>query len=73
MYGLQPDAFTSEHLNVLQASAHQLGDAIGEKLHAEQTQRSSRSSEWRHRNSHARHNPVEENRSSLPSVLTSAK
>jgi putative nucleotidyltransferase with HDIG domain len=72
VYALQPDAFTSENLNVLQASAHQLGDAIGEKLHAEQPQRSSRTSEWRHR-SHARRNPTEENRSSSPSVLTSAK
>ena len=72
VYALQPDAFTSENLNVLQASAHQLGDVIGEKLHAEQPQRSSRTSEWRHR-SHARRNPTEENRSSSPSVLTSAK
>jgi putative nucleotidyltransferase with HDIG domain len=72
VYALQADGFTSEHLNVLQASAHQLGDVIGEKLHAEQPQRSSRTSEWRHR-SHARRNPTEENRSSSPSVLTSAK
>jgi putative nucleotidyltransferase with HDIG domain len=72
VYGLQPDAFTSEHLNVLQASAHQLGDMIGEKLPAEQ-QRSSRSSDWRHRNSYARRNLAEETRSSSPSVLTSAK
>jgi putative nucleotidyltransferase with HDIG domain len=72
VYALQPDAFTSENLNVLQASAHQLGDVIGEKLHAEQTQRSSRTNEWRHRN-HTRRNPAEEARSSLPSVLTSAK
>jgi putative nucleotidyltransferase with HDIG domain len=72
LYGLQPDAFTSDDLNVLKASAHQLGDVIGEKLHAEQTQRSSRTSEWRHR-SHSRRNPAEENRSSLPSVLTSVK
>ena len=72
VYGLQPDAFTSEPLNVLQASAHQLGDMIGEKLAAEQ-QRSSRSSDWRHRNSHARRNSAEETRSSLPSILTSAK
>jgi GAF domain-containing protein len=71
VYGLQPDAFTSEHLNVLQASVHQLGDVIGEKLAAEQ-QRSSRTSEWRHRN-HARRNPAEETRSSLPSLLTSVK
>ena len=71
VYGLQPDAFTSEHLNVLQASAHQLGDMIGEKLAAEQ-QRSLRSSEWRHRNSLSRR-PAEESRSSLSSVLTSAK
>jgi GAF domain-containing protein len=70
-YGLQSDAFTSEHLNVLQASAHQLGAVIGEKLHSEQSQRGSRTSEWRHR--HAYRNPAEENRSSLPSVLTSAK
>jgi putative nucleotidyltransferase with HDIG domain len=72
VYGLQLDAFTSEHLNVLQASAHQLGGVIGEKLDAEQSQRSSRTSEWRHR-SHARRNPAEENRSSFPSVLTSIK
>ncbi len=72
VYGLQPDAFASEHLNVLQASAHQLGDMIGEKLAAEQ-QRSSRSSDWRHRNSYARRNLAEETRSSSPSVLTSAK
>src|SRR3954468_2647137 len=70
LYALQPDAFTSEDLNVLQASAHQLGDVIGEKLNAEQTQRGSRTSEWRHR-SHARRNPAEETRSS--SVLSSAK
>jgi putative nucleotidyltransferase with HDIG domain len=72
VYALQPDAFTSENLNVLQASAHQLGDVIGEKLHAEQPQRNSRTSEWRHRG-HARRNPAEEARSSSPSVLTSAK
>jgi putative nucleotidyltransferase with HDIG domain len=72
IYGLQTDAFNSDNLNVLQASAHQLGDAIGEKLNTEQSQRSSRTSEWRHRG-HARRNPVEENRSSLSSVLTSAK
>jgi len=72
VYALQPDAFASEHLNVLQASAHQLGDMIGEKLAAEQ-QRSSRSSDWRHRNSYARRNLAEETRSSSPSVLTSAK
>jgi len=73
IYSLQPDAFTSENLNVLQASAHQLGDAIGENLNAEQPQRSSRTNEWRHRNSYARRNPAEESRSSSPSVLTSAK
>ena len=72
VYALQPDAFTSENLNVLQASAHQLGDVIGEKLHAEQPQRNFRTSEWRHRG-HARRNPAEEARSSSPSVLTSAK
>ena len=72
VYGLQPDAFASEHLDVLQASAHQLGDLIGEKLAAEQ-QRSSRSNDWRHRNSHVRRNPAEETRSSAPSVLTSVK
>jgi putative nucleotidyltransferase with HDIG domain len=72
VYALQADGFTSEHLNVLQASAHQLGDVIGEKLHAEQPQRNSRTSEWRHRG-HARRNPAEEARSSSPSVLTSAK
>ena len=72
VYALQPDAFTSENLNVLQASAHQLGDVIGEKLNAEQPQRSPRTSEWRHR-SHARRNPAEETRSSSPSVLSSAK
>ncbi len=73
VYGLQPDAFTSDNLNVLQASAHQLGDLIGEKLHAEQSQRSLRTNEWRHRNSHMRLNPAEETRSNSPSVLTSAK
>ncbi|HZE24877.1 MAG TPA: HD domain-containing phosphohydrolase [Blattabacteriaceae bacterium] len=72
VYGLQPDTFTSEHLNVLQASAHQLGDLMREKLNAEQPQRSYRTSEWRHR-SHARRIPAEENQSTLPSVLTSAK
>ncbi|HEV7676106.1 MAG TPA: HD domain-containing phosphohydrolase [Candidatus Angelobacter sp.] len=72
VYSLQPDAFTSEHLNVLQASAHQLGDMVGEKLAVEQ-QRNSRSSDWRHRGSHARRNSVEETQSGLPSVLTSAK
>jgi putative methionine-R-sulfoxide reductase with GAF domain len=71
-YALQADAFTSDHLNVLQASAHQLGDVVGEKLNPEQTQRSSRSSEWRHR-SHVRRNGAEESRSSSASVLTSAK
>ena len=73
VYSLQPDAFTSENLNVLQASAHQLGDAIGEKLKAEQPQRSSRTSEWRHRKSYVRHNSAEETRSDSSSVLTSAK
>jgi putative nucleotidyltransferase with HDIG domain len=73
VYSLQPDAFTPENLNVLQASAHQLGDLVGEKLHAEQPQRSFRANEWRHRNSHVRHNPTEETRSNLPSVLSSAK
>jgi putative nucleotidyltransferase with HDIG domain len=73
VYALQPDAFTSDNLNVLQASAHQLGDVIGEKLNAEQPQRSSRTSEWRHRSSIARRNPAEETRSGLSSVLTSAK
>jgi GAF domain-containing protein len=73
VYGLQSDAFTSEHLNVFQASAHQLGDLIGEKLHAEQPQRGSRTSEWRHRSSYARRNTAEETRSSSPSALTSAK
>jgi len=73
LYALQHDAFSSEHLNVLQASAHQLGDAIGERLHTEQPQRSSRTSEWRHRNSYARRNSAEEARSSSPSVLTSVK
>jgi putative nucleotidyltransferase with HDIG domain len=73
VYSLQPDAFTSENLNVLQASAHQLGDVISEKLNAEQPQRSSRTSEWRHRSSYARRNPAEDTRSSSPSVLTSAK
>jgi len=72
VYTLQPDAFTSDNLNVLQASAHQLGDLIGEKLNAEQSQRSSRAGEWRHRN-HVRRNQGEEARSSLPSVLSSAK
>lgn len=73
VYSLQPDAFTSENLNVLQASAHQLGDAIGEKLNAEQPQRNSRTSEWRHRSSYARRNPADEARSNSSSVLTSAK
>lgn len=73
VYALQSDVFTSENLNVLQASAHQLGDVIGEKLHAEQPQRSSRASEWRHRSSHARRNTAEETRSIPPTVLTSAK
>ena len=73
VYALQPDAFTSDNLNVLQASAHQLGDAIGEKLNAEQPQRNSRTSEWRHRSSYARRNPAEEARSSSPSVVSSAK
>ena len=72
VYALQPDAFTSENLNVLQASAHQLGDVIGEKLHAE-PQRSFRANEWRHRSGHARRNAAEETRSGSPSVLTSAK
>ncbi len=73
VYALQPDAFTSENLNVLQASAHQLGDVIGEKLHAEQPQRSSRANEWRHRGSHVRRTPAEETRSNSSSVLSSAK
>jgi putative nucleotidyltransferase with HDIG domain len=73
VYALQPDAFTSENLNVLQASAHQLGDVVGEKLNAEQPQRSFRPNEWRHRNSYARPNHAEETRSSSSSVLTSAK
>jgi putative nucleotidyltransferase with HDIG domain len=73
VYSLQPDAFTPENLNVLQASAHQLGDIVGEKLLAEQPQRSFRANEWRQRNSHVRHNPTEETRSNLPSVLSSAK
>jgi len=73
VYALQPDAFTSENLNVLQASAHQLGDVIGEKLHAEQPQRSSRTNEWRHRGGHARRTPTEETRSNSPSILSSAK
>lgn len=72
VYALQPDAFTSENLNILQASAHQLGDLVGEKLHAEQPQRSFRTNEWRHR-SNARRTPSEETRSNSPSVLTSAK
>ncbi len=72
VYALQADAFTSGHLNVLQASAHQLGDVIGEKLNPEPSQRSSRTSEWRHR-SHVRRNGTEESRSSSASVLSSAK
>ncbi len=72
LYALQPDAFTAENLNVLQASAHQLGDLVGEKLHAEQPQRSFRANEWRHRG-HTLRNPAEETRSNSPSVLTSAK
>ena len=47
VYALQPDAFTSDNPNVLQVSAHQLGDVIGEKLHTEQSQHGSRASEWR--------------------------
>jgi len=73
VYALQPDAFTSENLNVLQASAHQLGDVIGEKFKAEQPQRPFRANEWRHRNGHIRHNSDEETRSSSPSVLTSVE
>jgi len=73
VYSLQPDAFTSENLDVLQASAYQLGDAVGEKLNAEQPERISRTSEWRHRKSYGRRNSAEETRSSSPSVLTSAK
>ncbi|MCU1333174.1 MAG: diguanylate cyclase and metal dependent phosphohydrolase [Candidatus Angelobacter sp.] len=72
-YGLQPDAFTSEHLNVLQANGHQLGAVIAEKLEAEQLQRSSRTPDWRHRSSHTRRSSSEDIRSSLPSVLSSAK
>ena len=73
VYALQPDAFTSDNPNVLQASAHQLGDVIGEKLHTEQSQHGSRASEWRNRSSFARRNLQKKTRLSSPSVLTSAK
>src|SRR6476660_1262145 len=62
VYALQPDAFTSENLNVLQASAHQLGDVIGEKFQAEQPQRTFRANKWRHRSGHMRRNSAEEPR-----------
>jgi len=65
--------YLSDNPNVLQASAHQLGDVIGEKLHTEQSQHGSRASEWRNRSSFARRNLAEETRLSSPSVLTSAK
>lgn len=73
VYALQPDAFTSENLTVLQGSAHQLGNVIGEKFQAEQPQRTFRANEWRHRSGHMRRNSGEETRSNSSSVLTSVK
>ena len=73
VYGLQPDAFTPEHLNVLQASCQQLSMAVAEQLEAENFQRNSAPSDRRRRYSaHARIRSSE-TEASAHSVLTSAK
>jgi GAF domain-containing protein len=48
LYGLNTDAFTPEHLNVVQASAKYLVDIIAEKLDVEESLLASRSG-WRPR------------------------
>ena len=48
VYGLNTDAFTPEHLNVIQASAKYLVDVIAEKLDGQEPQLTSRTG-WRHR------------------------
>jgi putative nucleotidyltransferase with HDIG domain len=71
VYGLQPDAFTSEHLNILQANCQQLGVVIAERLQFEQLKRVSRSADRRSQFSSARIRPAVESLSD--SFLTSVK
>jgi putative nucleotidyltransferase with HDIG domain len=73
VYALQNDAFTPEHLAILQATGDQLSTAIEEKVAAEQPARSFGITDWRHRNGHARRRSVSERRPATQSVLTSIK
>jgi putative nucleotidyltransferase with HDIG domain len=73
IYGLQPDAFTPEHLGVLQSSSQQLGPLVAKQLEAEQTQRSSSYSDRRYAGGYIRIRSVEEAQSRSHSALTSVK
>ncbi|HEX4603269.1 MAG TPA: HD domain-containing phosphohydrolase [Candidatus Angelobacter sp.] len=66
VYALLADAFTNDHLNVLQANSQQLGAMIGGFVDAGQAQRNSR-------NAPARRGLTEITRPSTQSALTSVK
>ncbi len=73
VYALQNEAFTPEHLGILQTTGEQLSAAIEEKVAAEQPARSSGITDWRHQSGHARRRPAGERRPAAQSVLTSMK
>jgi len=70
VYGLQLDAFTPEHLNVLQATCQQLGAVVAEQLDAENRMRNSGSADRRNSHTRIRSSAIE---SRSHSVLTSVK
>jgi putative methionine-R-sulfoxide reductase with GAF domain len=73
VYALQADAFTPEHLALLQATGEQLSAVLEEKIAADHPVRSSVLPDWRHQSGHARRRSVGERRPAAQSALTSVK